>query len=104
MEAFKKFVNNHFWKVTTAIFAVLFLSKGCVNNRLSKLDKKYDEISISHSNKLDSLNTAVTKFATESQVRDEMERVMFNYLIYEDDLDKGKVSLSDIKNKIEAND
>jgi hypothetical protein len=29
---------------------------------------------------------------------------MFNYLIYEDDVDKGKTSLSEIKNKIESND
>ena len=42
--------------------------------------------------------------ATAKEVRDEMELTMFNYLIYEDDLDKGKSSLSDVKNKIEAND
>ena len=33
-----------------------------------------------------------------------MEKVMLNYLIYEDDLDKGKTSLSQIKNKLEEND
>ena len=33
-----------------------------------------------------------------------MEKVMLEYLIYEDDLDKGKTSLSHIKNKIEEND
>lgn len=104
MEAFKKFVNNHFWKVMTAVFAVLFLSKGCVNNKVIKLDKKYDEITQIHTSGLDSLNTTVHTFATKDEVRDEMEQVMFEYLIYEDDLDKGKISLSDIKNKIESND
>jgi len=104
MEAFKKFVNNHFWKVMTAVFALLFLSNGCVNNRIIKLDKKYDDISIVQINGIDSLNNSVHRFATEQEVTDAMERVMFEYLIYEDDLDKGKISLSDIKNKIESND
>ena len=104
MEAFKKFVNNHFWKVMTALFAVLFLSKGCVNNRVIKLDKKYDEVTQIHSHGLDSLNAAVINFATKEEVKDAMKQVMFEYLIYEDDLDKGKISLSDIKNKIESNE
>jgi hypothetical protein len=33
-----------------------------------------------------------------------MNQVMFEFLIYEDDFDKKKISLSDIKNKIEGED
>lgn len=104
MEAFKKFVNAHFWKVATVIFALLFLSKGCVNNKIMKLDKKYSEQNIEANKSIDSLTILIIKFATKAEVKNEMERTMFDYLIYEDDLDKGKISLSDIKNKIESND
>jgi hypothetical protein len=34
------------------------------------------------------------------EIRKEMNETMFNFLIYEDDFDKGKASLSDIKSKI----
>jgi len=42
--------------------------------------------------------------ATPKQVKDEMQRVMFDFLVYEDDLDKGRTSLSTVKSKIEEDD
>jgi hypothetical protein len=83
---------------------LLLLSRGCVNNKISKLEKDYSENTLKLEKKLDSLKLEVSKMATKKQIQDQMEIVMFNYLIYEDDLDKGKSSLSDIKNKIESND
>jgi CII-binding regulator of phage lambda lysogenization HflD len=79
----------------------LYLAKGCTHSRVSDLEKQYAEDSQKTQLLLDSLRNVVS---TKKEVRDEMERTMFNYLIYEDDLDKGKSSLSDVKNKIEAND
>jgi hypothetical protein len=38
---------------------------------------------------------------TKEEMKKEMRQVMYEFLIYEDDFDKGKVSLSDLKNKIE---
>ena len=52
-------------------------------------------------NKVDSLQTIVNSLPTHVQVEHEMEQVMYKFLIYEDDLDKGKVSLSEIKNRID---
>ena len=98
------FLQMHVWKVTTGIFLFLFIMKGCTSTKISNLDKKYSENTLKIENKLDSLQNAVASMATAKEVRDEMELTMFNYLIYEDDLDKGKSSLSDVKNKIEAND
>jgi hypothetical protein len=46
-------------------------------------------------NKVDSL-----VIPTKEDIRKEMNETMFNFLIYEDDFDKGKASLSDIKSKI----
>jgi hypothetical protein len=97
-------LKTNLWQALTAIFFFAFVMKGCTNNKLTQIDKKYSENTIRLESKLDSLQMQLAKYATAKEVRDEMEVVMFNYLIYEDDLDKGKSSLSDIKNKIEAND
>lgn len=104
MQNVLNFLKNHLWKVTTVLFALLFLSKGCTNNKISALEKKYQENTDRLEKKIDSLQMVTSKMASAKQVRDQMEITMFNYLIYEDDLDKGKSSLSDIKNKIESND
>lgn len=104
MKTIQSFLQTHLWKFTTVVFLLLFLSKGCVTTKVSKLEKQYLDNTTKLEKKLDSLKVEVSKMATKKQVQDQMEVVMFNYLIYEDDLDKGKSSLSDIKNKIEAND
>jgi hypothetical protein len=97
-------IKTNIWKITSVIFLFLFLSKGCTNTKISNLDKKYTDNTSRIESKLDSLTIAISRVSTSKQVRDEMELTMFNYLIYEDDLDKGKTSLSEIKNKIESND
>lgn len=100
MKTLLTFLKENTWKVTTVVFLLLFLSKGCTNTKISKLEDK----TVSLQREVDSLRADVRTRATKKDVRDEMERVMFDFLIYEDDLDKGKTSLSEIKNKIEAND
>ena len=94
-------IKLHVWKILTIIFFLLFLAKGCTNKKISKLDKKYDLLTNEIMQRLDSLYTTSNQKATKQEVKQQMEQVMFNYLIYEDDLDRGKISLSDIKNKLE---
>jgi uncharacterized membrane protein len=94
------FLKDNAWKVSTVVFLLLFLSKGCTNTKLTKLEEK----TIGLQRTVDSLKSDISSRPSKKDVRDEMERVMFDYLIYEDDLDKGKTSLSEIKNKIQSND
>jgi peptidoglycan hydrolase CwlO-like protein len=94
------FCKQNAWKISTFIFIFLFLSKGCTHNKINNLGKKSEAVEA----KLDSLQKVVDAAASAKEVRDEMEKVMLDYLIYEDDLDKGKTSISSIKNKIESND
>jgi len=101
MKNWLELLKTHAWKVSTFSLLFLYLAKGCTYSKVSDLEKKYSENSQKTQLLLDSLRRVV---ATKKEVRDEMERTMFNYLIYEGDLDKGKSSLSDIKNKIEEND
>jgi CII-binding regulator of phage lambda lysogenization HflD len=98
------FLKLHIWKVSTGVLFFLFLSKGCTNNKISNMEKKYDMNYAVLSLKIDSIQNQLSNTATSKQVRDEMERTMFDFLIYEDDLDKSKTNLSNIKNKIESND
>ena len=97
-------VKRWSWQILAIMFFLLFLGKGCTSTKISKTNKNIDEM---HS-EIDSLNTEISKIRNQSitrkDVKDEMERVMLDFLIYEDDLDRGKTSLSQIKNKIEEND
>ena len=70
--------------------------------------KEYIETRSSLNKSIDSLENRInvlenTTFSKDV-MKNEMERVMLDFLIYEDDLDKGKTSLSQIKDKIEEND
>jgi hypothetical protein len=104
MKTMIEFLKKNGWQVSTVVLLLLFVGKGCTLNKIGRLDSKFSETEARLEKKIDSLNVAVSKFATEKQVRDQMEVTMLNYLIYEGDLDKGNTSLSDIKNKIESND
>jgi hypothetical protein len=46
------------------------------------------------------IDSSVTPL-TDKQTKDLVQSVMLDFLIFEDDLDKGKTSLTDIKTKIE---
>jgi hypothetical protein len=100
MKKFTDFLKKEGWKLSTALFLLLYLAKSCTSNKIANIQEDTRALE----KRIKSLETRVEANATTKQVRDEMERTMFNYLIYEDDLDKGKSSLSDIKNKIESND
>ena len=100
----KEFIITNIWKIISASLLLVTISRGCTNNKISNLEKEYKSNTVRLEKKIDSLQVGVSQMATSKQVRDEMEVTMLNYLIYEDDLDKGKSSLSEVKNKIEAND
>ena len=98
------FTKTNIWKILTVIFFLLFLTRGCTHKKITAFEKRNIESNESLMLKIDSLEKKINRVATSKQVRDEMEIAMFNFLIYEDDLDKGRTNLSDIKNKIESND
>jgi len=99
-----EFIKKWIWQILAALFFVLFIGKGCTSTKISKTNKNIDGLE----NKIDSLNFRLNQLEksslTDKKGRDMMEKVMLDFLIYEDDLDKGKTSLSQIKNKIESND
>lgn len=100
MKKFIDFLKINGWKVSTGVLFLLYVLKGCTFNKVGSIKEDTKALE----KRLTALEKRVDENATSKEVRDEMEITMFNYLIYEDDLDKGKSSLSDIKNKIESND
>ena len=72
------------------MLVIVFFRQCGVNSEISKIKKENARISAN-----------IDSMVTKEEMKKEMRQVMFEFLIYEDDFDKGKVSLSDLKNKIE---
>jgi len=83
---------------TMAFFLLLCLFQTCGNKgKITDVKKQNIELH----NTVDSLHNVINTLPTSDEVEYRMEQVMYRYLIYEDDLDRGKVSLSEIKNRID---
>jgi len=101
---FGEFVGTHIWKIMTVVFFFLFLGKGCTNNKISDLNDEFKANKTELVKYIDAAQKTTDSAITTKEVKDIVEKVMLDFLIYEDDLDKGKISLSEVKDKIEAND
>ena len=86
-------IKTNYWAIVLLLIIIIFFRQCGIRRDIDKIEKNVKTITV----KIDSVqNTMVTR----DQVKYEMDQTMFNFLIYEDDFDKGKSSLSDIKNKI----
>ena len=84
-------IKDNFIIITLGLLVIIFFRQCGVNSEINKIKKENAKISAL-------LDSSVTK----KEMKHEMRQVMFEFLIFEDDFDKGKASLSDIKNKIES--
>ena len=90
-------IKTNYWAIVLLFIIIIFFRQCGIRRDIDKIEKNVKIITV----KIDSVqNTMVTK----DQVKYEMDQTMFNFLIYEDDFDKGKSSLSDIKNKINGSE
>ena len=90
MKAIEK-IKNYSWAITLLLVLFILMRQCGVNRDIDRMEKSVKSIN----NKVDSL-----EIPSKEEIRKEMNETMFNFLIYEDDFDKGKASLSDIKSKI----
>ena len=90
MKAIEK-IKNYSWIITLILILFILIRQCGVNRDIDRMEKSIKSIN----NKVDSL-----EIPNKEEIRKEMNETMFNFLIYEDDFDKGKASLSDIKSKI----
>jgi hypothetical protein len=83
----KQFIKNNFATIVL-VLALLSLLKSCGDSReLQKLRKEVEVVK--------------EQSASKEEIELLQNKVMFEFLIYEDDIDNKKASLSDIKNKID---
>jgi hypothetical protein len=94
---FKELVKTWSWQILAITFALLFLGKGCTSKKVNKVNSNIVEYNKKLVKTVDSLSVEILNLknssATKKEVEDIMEKVMLEYLIYEDDLDRGKTSL-----------
>jgi hypothetical protein len=86
-------LKQRYWEITLVFCALLFLGQCNTSRKISSLNKENTILKA----KVDSLQQPLN----DKQTKDLVQSVMFDFLIFEDDLDKGKTSLTDIKTKIE---
>jgi len=87
-------IKEYSWAITLFLLLVVFLKQCGVNREIDRIDKEIKKITQS----TDSIQGSLI---SKDQMDNALKQNMFNFLIYEDDFDKGKTSLSDIKSKIE---
>jgi hypothetical protein len=83
-------IKDNFTVIVLCLLVIVFFRQCGVNSEISKIKKENARISAN-----------IDSMVTKEEMKKEMRQVMYEFLIYEDDFDKGKVSLSDLKNKIE---
>lgn len=91
-----QFIEKHFKVIVLGFLFILFVQQCSVSR---KADKAYKQAKVA-ADVTDSLVKAGP--VTAAEVKHISQQTMFEFLIYEEDVDKGKTSLSDIKNKIET--
>ena len=90
-------IKANYWAIMLLLMLVILLRQCGIRRDIDRIEKNVKTVT----EKTDSIqNTMVTR----EQVKYEMNESMFNFLIYEDDFDKGRASLSDIKNKINTDE
>lgn len=83
-------IKDNFTIIVLFLLVIVFFRQCGVNSEINKIKKENAIISAN-----------IDSMVTKEEMKKEMRQVMYEFLIYEDDFDKGKVSLSDLKNKIE---
>jgi len=91
--------------VVLFLLTIGFFQQCSINNKLNDIKKNNETTSIQYINEIDSLKDEISKYnnrdyVTPYSMKRNMNSVMFNFLLWEGDLDKGKISLSEIQNKI----
>ena len=85
-------IKDNFQFIVLGFLVIIFLRQCGVNSDIDRIKKENKALGA----QIDSVNTL-----SKPEIRKEMRQVMFEFLIYEDDFDKKKISLSEIKNRLE---
>lgn len=84
-------LKDYSWAIMLALLVLVLFRQCGVNGDVDRIEKNVKLIQ----QKVDSIPSG-------NKIKQQMNEVMFDFLIYEDDFDKKKTSLSDIKQKIQT--
>jgi hypothetical protein len=94
MKALEKIKANS--TIIMLVISIFLFFKQCgISRDIDRIEKNIKVLTYN----VDSLQKSQM---SKQEVKQTMNEVMFDFLIYEDDFDKGKSSLSDIKSKIKS--
>ncbi len=83
-------LKDYSWAIMLALMVLILFRQCGVNSDVDRIEKSVKAI-----------NQKVDSIPSGDKVKQQMNEVMFDFLIYEDDFDKKKTSLTDIKQKIQ---
>ena len=84
-------LKEYSWAVTLVLMVLIMFRQCGVNRDVDRIEKS-----------VKSIHQKVDSIPSGDKIKQQMNEVMFDFLIYEDDFDKKKTSLSDIKQKIQT--
>lgn len=95
-------IKEYSWAIIMTILLLIYFQQCGRNRDISKINKSIKE----NSAYIDSTNEAIKNIVyiepvSKEEIKYEMEQMMYQFLIYEDDIDKGRISLSAVKIKME---
>lgn len=105
LEKVKKFANS--WGLLILMILVLFKTCGTASKAKSateateKTSEVIDSALVSLSDRVQHLED---KVIDKKEAKDIMEKVMLDFLIYENEIDKKQITISQIKDKIKENE
>lgn len=97
MEKLFLFLNKHGQKLTLLIVLVIFIRSCTLNSNVSTLKSE----NIDLVKQINALSLKTDSLPDKSIINNIVEDNLYQFLIFEDDLDKGKTSLSEIKLRLE---
>ena len=90
-------MNKHGQKLTLLIVLVIFIRSCTLNSNVSTLKSE----NIDLVKQINALSLKTDSLPDKSIINNIVEDNLYQFLIFEDDLDKGKTSLSEIKLRLE---
>lgn len=97
MEKLFLFLNKHGQKLTLLIVLVIFIRSCTLSSNVSILKSDNENLV----KQINALSLKTDSLPDKSIINNIIEDNLYQFLIFEDDLDKGKTSLSEIKLRIE---
>lgn len=97
MEKFKIFFQDKIYIIIIVMFGLLFMNNCSHNSNIKSLKKEFTQEIDSLTQELNDINARQSHFITTDEMEKIQNETMFRFLMYEEDIDKGRTSFSKIR-------